>query len=279
MAYSIYTGRFDATIMATEIPALGIFERFALWRRMRRYRKGVGDLKAKVAALIACEEAPQPSKLQGRFGDTVATVLIDHSGSLNRFRNAETCLCISETLILALDQLGIRHEILGFTTDSWHGGNSRQLWLQNGEPKNPGRLCDLLHIIYRSHDDAAQSPPEELSNLLVPFLLKENIDGEALEWAEARLQNRAEKRKILFHISDGAPVDDSTILANSPAYLVDHLTSTIKRLEANDDIELYGMGVHHRVDEYFSCSIQAENIDDIPRDVVGFLVPILFDDA
>jgi len=273
MDYTNYTNQFDLVIAASQLPLPGFFDRFVLRRRTKSYRRAVRDLQAEVADLIGSSR----SNAGSQFDDTVVTVLMDHSGSLNRFGKAETCLCIVETLSLALEQFRVKHEILGFTTRCWKGGQSRQLWLQNGEPENPGRLCDLLHIVYRAHEDTIQTPPAELSHLLRPALLKENIDGEALEWAEDRLQRRSEGRKLLFHVSDGAPVDDSTILANNPTYLVDHLVETIKRLESGEEIELYGIGVHHRVDEYFSRAIQVDAIDSAPSVVVGFLAPIFFD--
>lgn len=273
MAYKNYTTQFDRMVSVSELPKSGVFERFNSRRRLKRYLETVGDLKTTVANLLA--KTSQPANIGAEFNDTIATIIIDHSGSLNCSGKAEICLCISETLIHAFEQLGIKHEVLGFTTESWQGGKSRQLWLQNGKPENPGRLCELLHIIYRTHDDSPERPVKGLRNLLHPALLKENIDGEALEWAETRLRGRSEKRKLLFHISDGAPVDHSTILANSPTYLVDHLTSIIRRLENDDDIELFGVGVHHRVDEYFSHSVQVETIDEAPDTLIAFLTSIL----
>lgn len=205
-----------------------------------------------------------------------ATILIDHSGSLNRFGKSDLALCAAETLALVFDILGIPHEILGFTTETWQGGRSREHWLQSGEPENPGRLCDLLHIIYRAFGSEGVSPPETLKQILRPELLKENVDGEALEWAENRLMQRPERDKLLILVSDGAPVDDSTMVSNTPpSILVDHLVSVIKRIDTQGLIHLLGVGVHHRVDEYFSESAMVESVADAPGQLVEFILPRL----
>src|SRR5215510_2677202 len=158
--------------------------------------------------------------------DTVACLLLDHSGSL-RGQRAILAVVIAEMIADYWDRIGIKYEILGFTTASWRGGKSREMWMRSGRPPNPGRLCDLLHIVHRSANDTYRGAPRSVRTLLSHKLLKENVDGEAVLWAATRLRNCHETRKILVVVSDGAPVDDSTLSVNSGALLYRHLKKVI----------------------------------------------------
>jgi len=181
--------------------------------------------------------------------DLAITVLVDHSGSL--LNNGGTGSVI---LRLALDTLAsifcgleIKHEILGFTTNTWLGGDSWKKWKKRWIYRRPGRVCDLLHIIYRTHDDEFSGPSPHFSNLFRRDLLKENIDGEAIAWAEDRLRRRSETRKVLIYIADGAPVDDATLQANSVNFLHDHCAEVIKSINTEGSIEIFGVGINYHL--------------------------------
>ncbi|MEZ0223890.1 MAG: hypothetical protein ACAH83_05000 [Alphaproteobacteria bacterium] len=271
--YQPYTTQFDRVVNAAELPAVPLLKKLGHWKRLKKHSKLVARLQTEVAEFL---EALPPDRIQALRSiarNTAATVLVDHSGSLKWPGITEIALCAVCTLLFLLDKLGIRHEVLGFTTPSWRGGNSRKLWIKNNRPEKPGRLCDLLHIIYKSHDnDEKKYFQSILSNLLRPDLLKENVDGEAIEWAASRLTSRVEQNKILFHVSDGAPVDDSTLHDNSGDYLIDHLKSVIKALEKEGKISLYGIGLHFKVSEYFPHSLNVDSASDASRILCKYIV-------
>lgn len=271
--YQPYTTRFDRVVNVAELPAVPLFKKFGHWIRLKKHSKLVERTQTEVAGFI---EGLPPEKIQALKSiavNTIATVLVDHSGSLKAYRNTEIAICVVYALLFLLDKLGVRYEVSAFTTRSWRGGNSRKLWIKNNRPENPGRLCDLLHIIYKSHDsDEKDHLKLILSNLLRPDLLKENVDGEAIEWAASRLAGRAEQKKILFHLSDGAPVDDSTLNDNHGFYLVDHLKSVVNALEEEGKIGLYGIGMHFKVREYFPHSINVVSASDAPRIVCKYVI-------
>ncbi|HTO30311.1 MAG TPA: CobT protein [Pararhizobium sp.] len=171
-----------------------------------------------------------------------------------------------------LRQLGCKVEILGFTTSSWRGGKSRIRWERSGEMEKPGRLCDLLHIVYRSAADTRISSLNYgLKNMLRPDLLKENVDGEALEWASERLFKRDETSKLLLVLSDGAPVDDSTLKANGPYYLIRHLAQVISRLESDERIHLMAIGLGHDVGKYYKISHRIDSSDQFGLGIIDLL--------
>ncbi|MGX5848824.1 cobaltochelatase CobT-related protein [Mesorhizobium sp. PL10] len=171
-----------------------------------------------------------------------------------------------------LRTLGVKVEVLGFTTRAWRGGASRLIWDADDRPHNPGRLNDLLHIIYREADDGRHSSiGHALKPMLRPDLPKENIDGEAIEWAAGRLRDRPEGRKILLVISDGAPVDDSTLAANGPDYLQDHILHVIGQIEAAGDIELLAIGLGFAVKRYYRVSVDCKIPDDLAGTMLAFL--------
>ena len=180
------------------------------------------------------------------FKDTVVTLLIDNSGSMRGRPITIAALC-ADILSRTLERCSVKVEILGFTTKNWKGGKSREAWNKNGKIKNPGRLNDLRHIIYKSADSQWRQSKKNLGLMLKEGILKENIDGEAIMWAYSRLKKRKEERKILMVISDGAPVDDSTLSVNSGDYLEKHLKKVVKFVENKNDIEILAIGIGHDV--------------------------------
>ncbi|AZO47488.1 MAG: cobalamin biosynthesis protein CobT [Mesorhizobium sp.] len=215
------------------------------------------------AADLAAEIRNGPSAPD--LANTVVSILVDHSGSMRgqKMLYAAASVDIAQEF---LRTLGIKVELLGFTTRAWRGGYSRQTWDADGRPKNPGRLNDLLHIVYREADDMRQgSIGHALKVMLRPDLLKENIDGEAIEWAADRLRKRPERRKILLVVSDGAPVDDSTLHANGPRYLQDHLFQVAVQLETAGDVELLAVGFGSYVDNSYRVSTNCEAPDELGR--------------
>lgn len=188
------------------------------------------------------------------FRDTVVTLLIDNSGSM-RGRPIETAAVCADVLSRTLERCGVKVEILGFTTKNWKGGKAKEHWLAAGKPPQPGRLNDLRHIVYKGADAPWRRARKNLGLMLKEGILKENIDGEALLWAFDRLKARAEQRRILMVISDGAPVDDSTQSANSSGYLERHLRKVISHLEARPDVEVLAIGIGHDVTRYYKRAV------------------------
>ena len=196
------------------------------------------------------------------FKDTVVSLLVDNSGSMRGRPITVAALC-SDILAKTLEKCLIKTEILGFTTKAWKGGESREKWIKKGKPSNPGRLNDLRHIIYKSADSPSRRSKQNLGLLLREGILKENIDGEALKWANSRLKNRQEKRKILIIISDGAPVDDSTLSVNPGNYLEKNLREVINQIQDNKEIELIAIGIGHDVSRYYSKAITIMDVDQL----------------
>ena len=196
------------------------------------------------------------------FKDTVVSLLIDNSGSMRGRPITVAALC-SDILAKTLERCLIKTEILGFTTKAWKGGASREKWIKEGKPSNPGRLNDLRHIVYKSADSPSRRSKQNLGLLLREGILKENIDGEALVWANNRLKNRQEKRKILIVISDGAPVDDSTLSVNPGNYLERNLRDVINQIEVRKEIELVAIGIGHDVSRYYSKAITIMDVDQL----------------
>ena len=196
------------------------------------------------------------------FKDTVVTLLIDNSGSM-RGRPITIAAICADILSRTLERCSVKVEILGFTTKNWKGGRSREKWNKNNKPKKPGRLNDLRHIIYKSADDQWRVAKYNLGLMLKEGLLKENIDGEAINWAFNRLGKRKEERKILMVISDGAPVDDSTLSVNSGDFLEKHLKRTVKYIENKSDIEILAIGIGHDVSRYYSKAIKIVDVQEL----------------
>jgi cobaltochelatase CobT len=196
------------------------------------------------------------------FKDTVVTLLIDNSGSMRGRPITIAALC-ADILSRTLERCSVKVEILGFTTKNWKGGKSREHWSNNNKPKKPGRLNDLRHIIYKNADTQWRQSKKNLGLMLKEGLLKENIDGEAISWAFNRLKKRKEERKILMVISDGAPVDDSTLSVNSGDYLEKHLKKMVKFIENKTDIEILAIGIGHDVSRYYAKAIKITDVQEL----------------
>jgi len=196
------------------------------------------------------------------FRDTVVTLLLDNSGSM-RGRPITVAATCADILARTLERCGVKVEILGFTTRAWKGGQSREAWLQAGKPPNPGRLNDLRHLIYKSADAPWRRARRNLGLMMREGLLKENIDGEALDWAHQRLLGRPEQRKILMMISDGAPVDDSTLSVNPGNYLERHLRYVIEEIETRSPVELIAIGIGHDVTRYYRRAVTIVDAEEL----------------
>ena len=211
------------------------------------------------------------------FKDTVVTLLLDNSGSM-RGRPIMVAACCADILARTLERCGVKVEILGFTTRAWKGGQSREAWLAAGKPSGPGRLNDLRHIIYKKADAPWRRSKRSLALMMREGLLKENIDGEALAWAHNRLLGRPEQRRILMMISDGAPVDDSTLSVNSGCYLERHLRQVIEEIETRSPVELIAIGIGHDVTRYYRRAVTITDPSELAGAMTDKLVE-MFDDT
>ena len=193
--------------------------------------------------------------------DWAICLLVDQSGSMRDDPIAHTAATV-RGVSQAWTAAGARIAVFGFSTVGWHGGKARQDWLWNGQPKRPGRLCALLHVIYKDFDRPFDD--DDWAAMLYPDLLRENIDGEAIVWAAGMLCQRHEAHKALIVVSDGAPVDDITLLHNGPSYLERHLRATIRAIEQGHDIHIAALGVGFAVDRYYALSETAKRLEDLP---------------
>jgi len=305
--YKVYTNRFDETVPAAEladeeeltrlrnqldrqIETLGsVVGKLAnkLQRRLlaQQNRSWNFDLEegmldaARLARVVTDPMHPLSFKQEKdiEFQDTVVTLLLDNSGSMRGRPITLSAIC-ADILARTLERCNVKVEILGFTTRTWKGGQSREAWLADGRPGNPGRLNDLRHIIYKAADAPWRRARKSLGLMLKEGLLKENIDGEALLWAHERLLTRSEKRRILMVISDGAPVDDSTLSVNSASYLDKHLRQSIGWMEERSPVELVAIGIGHDVTRYYKRAVMISDAEQLGGAVIDQLVD-LFDVA
>ena len=212
------------------------------------------------------------------FRDTVVSLLIDNSGSM-RGRPITVAAMCADILARTLERCGVKVEILGFTTRAWKGGQSRERWVQEGKPRNPGRLNDLRHIIYKAADAPWRRSRRAIGLMLREGLLKENIDGEALNWAYRRILARSEHRRILMVISDGAPVDDSTLSVNPGNYLERHLREIIKEIEGRSAVELIAIGIGHDVTRYYRRAVTIVDAEELGGTMMKKLAELFDEDA
>ncbi|MDE0780528.1 MAG: cobaltochelatase subunit CobT [Alphaproteobacteria bacterium] len=234
---------------------------------------------ARLTRVVTSPTHPLSFKLEKdmNFRDTVVTLLIDNSGSM-RGRPISVAAMSADILARTLERCGVKVEILGFTTRAWKGGQSREKWLADGKPANPGRLNDLRHIIYKSADAPWRRARKNLGLMLREGLLKENIDGEALLWAHNRLLARPEQRRILMIVSDGAPVDDSTLSVNAGNYLEKHLRQIIEWIETYSPVELLAIGIGHDVTRYYDRAVTIVDAEQLGGTVMDQLAE-LFDEV
>ena len=306
--YQAYIDEFDEVIDATELCEMeeltrlrhhldqqlshvqGIIGRLAnrLQRKLmaKQQRSWEFDLDeglldaARLTRVIVNPEHPLSYKKekQTEFRDTVVTLLIDNSGSM-RGRPIAVAAMSADILARTLERCGVKVEILGFTTRAWKGGQSREKWLAGGKPASPGRLNDLRHIIYKSADVPYRRARKCLGLMLREGLLKENIDGEALLWAHNRLLARSEQRQILMVISDGAPVDDSTLSVNPGNYLENHLRAVIEWIEARSPVELTAIGIGHDVTRYYRRAVTIMDAEQLGGTMMDSLADLFDEDA
>jgi len=225
--------------------------------------EGILDV-ARLARVVANPTTPLSFKVEKdtEFRDTVVTLLLDNSGSM-RGRPISIAAICADVLARTLERCQVKVEILGFTTRAWKGGQSRERWLADGRPQAPGRLNDLRHIVYKPADAPWRRSRDNLGLMMKEGLLKENIDGEALEWAHRRMVARREVRKILMVISDGAPVDDSTLSVNPANYLEKHLRDVIAMIEKRGAVELLAIGIGHDVTRYYERAVTITDVDQL----------------
>jgi cobaltochelatase CobT len=205
---------------------------------------------------------------QTDFRDTIVTLLIDNSGSMRGRPIAIAAMC-TDILAKTLERCGVKVEILGFTTRAWKGGKSRDLWIERGRPVHPGRLNDLRHIVYKNADAPLRRAHKNFGLMLKEGILKENIDGEALVWAHNRIARRPEQRKIMVVISDGAPVDDSTLSVNPSNILERDLHTVIKWIEGVKQVELTAIGIGHDVGRYYSRAMTITDADELASALIS----------
>ncbi len=211
------------------------------------------------------------------FKDTLVTILIDNSGSMRGKPISVAAIC-ADILSRTLERCSVKVEILGFTTKHWKGGSSREVWMKNSKPNSPGRLNDLRHIIYKSADTPWRLAKKNMGLMLKEGLLKENIDGEALKWAFEKMSKRKEERKILMVISDGAPVDDSTLSTNSSDFLETNLKNTVQWIENKTNVELLAIGIGHDVTRYYKKAVKITDVQDLGDVMINQLTDLFKDD-
>ena len=306
--YKVYTKKFDEEIAATELCDADELDRLRayldsqltglqsvvtklanrLQRRLMAQQSRSWDFDQEEGLLDAARLArvvvsPGHSlsykvERETEFKDTVVTLLIDNSGSM-RGRPISIAAISADIIARTLERCGVKVEILGFTTRSWKGGQSREDWVEKGKPKNPGRLNDLRHIVYKAADLPWRRARKNLGLMLREGLLKENIDGEALMWAHNRLLARPEQRRILMVISDGAPVDDATLSANPGNYLEKHLRDVIEFIETKSDVELTAIGIGHDVTRYYRRAVTIVDAEELGGTMMANLAELFDEDT
>ena len=303
LKYKIYTTNFDSVVNAkslcdaseiiklrqqlnkqtdkldTTITILANKLQRKLLAKQRRWwefdlEEGVLD-SGKLARVIVSPENSLSYKkeAESNFKDTIVTLLIDNSGSM-RGRPITIAAISTDILAKTLERCGVKVEVLGFTTKTWKGGRARDSWIKSNKPEKPGRLNELLHIIYKHADHPIRRSKQNFGIMLKEGLLKENIDGEALEWSFKRILSKPEKRKILMVISDGAPVDDSTLSSNDGNLLDLHLRNIIKTIEKKSNVELTAIGIGHDVSRYYAKAVTIHDVDELAEVMSKKLIEI-----
>ncbi len=296
--YKVYTKKFDEEIAATELCDADELDRLRayldsqltglqsvvtklanrLQRRLMAQQSRSWDFDQEEGLLDAARLArvvvsPGHSlsykvERETEFKDTVVTLLIDNSGSM-RGRPISIAAISADIIARTLERCGVKVEILGFTTRAWKGGHTREKWLADGKPQQPGRLNDLRHIVYKQADEPWRRARRNLGLMMREGLLKENIDGEALLWAHQRLLARPEDRRILMVISDGAPVDDSTLSVNRAGYLEAHLRKVIEWIEKSSPVQLVAIGIGHDVTRYYKRAVTIMDVEQLGGTMIG----------
>ncbi len=306
--YKVFTSQFDEEIFAPDLcdaeelarlrgyldqqlaPMSSVVSRLAnklqrlLWAQQNRHwefdlEEGMLDT-SRLPRIIIDPMYPLSFKREKdtNFRDTIVTLLLDNSGSM-RGRPIMVAAMCADILGRTLERCAVKTEILGFTTRAWKGGQSREKWTADGKPAHPGRLNDLRHIIYKAADEPWRRAKKNLGLMMREGLLKENIDGEALMWAHKRLMARTEQRKILMVISDGAPVDDSTLSVNAGNYLERHLRRVIDDIEEKSSVELTAIGIGHDVTRYYKRAVTIVDAEQLGGAMTTQLISLFEEDA
>jgi len=262
--YRVYTREFDRVLTAADLPA--ILHELSPDRKKGHFERDDGFWRHQIAKAEGIYSAfegttPHDEHQASELNDTAVLLLVDQSGSMRGERMAWVAAG-TRRLAEELSRRGSNVSVAGYTTAGWHGGFARQQWILRGKPTRPGRLCALLHILYQPFD-APSFDVDGWRQMLNPDILRENVDGEALEWGAALLRERTEKRRILFVVSDGAPVDDSTLINNGPSYMHRHFLDVRDHLLAAGDLELMAFGADYRVAEYYPTSRDGCNAPDL----------------
>ena len=306
--YKVFTREFDEEIGAEQLSSLEELERLRAYldRELRALSSAVSRLANRLQRRLLAQQSRawdfdleegtlDASRLPRviidpmhalsfkrerdmEFRDTVVTLLLDNSGSM-RGRPIMVAACCADILARTLERCGVKVEILGFTTRAWKGGQAREQWLAAGKPQGPGRLNDLRHIVYKTADSPWRRAKRSLALMMREGLLKENIDGEALAWAHRRLMARPEQRRILMMISDGAPVDDSTLSVNSGSYLEQHLRQVIDEIEMRSPVELIAIGIGHDVTRYYRRAVTITDPSELAGAMTDQLVELFEEKA
>jgi len=304
--YQIFTSQFDEVVQAIELatPEEALRLRQQLDQLIAPHQTTIGKLANRLQRLLQAQQnrswqynleeglldtsqlhriVSRPGdplsfkqESESKFKDTVVSLLIDSSGSM-RGRSMTLAAICGDIIGSTLERCYVKTELLGFTTKHWKGGDSRKAWVNQGSPPGPGRLNDLRHIIYKSADDNFRRARKSFGIMLREGLLKENVDGEALAWAHQRLSKRTEERKILIVISDGAPVDDSTLSTNHSNFLDNHLRQIIHSIENQSNVELLAIGIGHDVTKYYAKSITINRAEELAEALLDKLTELFND--
>jgi cobaltochelatase CobT len=271
--YGVYCCDFDIEVEAKDLVSTLGLPRVSSEQLLATIEDGLGAWRVRhdFAALESAARIRSTTS-QEVLKDTVISLLVDHSGSMG----GQRMLLAAGAVRMAsdfLDGLRVKHEVLGFTTVRWRGGLSRQKWLRSGRPPYPGRLNDVLHIIYCNAGERLNM--HHCATMLRPELLKENLDGEAIQWAASRLRKRGENRKSIIVVSDGAPVDESTLYENGAKYLENHLRSVIQEIAQAGDVQLSAIGINFSVDRYYQRSIAVTSPDDLGTAILQLIEQLL----
>lgn len=272
--YTVYTKQHDLVLRGRDVPNVLATDTFlkakgwllrdgSIWQRKVAAARGI---ETAMAGSIA---VPPP------LDDWAICLLVDQSGSMRDDPISHTAAAV-RLVSSAWTAAGACVAVLGFSTVGWHGGKSRQDWLWNGQPKRPGRLCALLHVIYKNFDRAFDD--DDWAAMLHPDILRENIDGEAIAWAAGILGERSETHKALIVVSDGAPVDDTTLLHNGSAYLERHLRSNIHAIEHGHEMRVAALGVGFAVDRYYALSETVKRLEDLPVAFNALILKVINED-
>ena len=277
--YKIYTTDFDQEVFASELTVDSAYQ----WKPLAtgeydQFLDDIAEAEQELERLLQLAE-PKVAQLKRQSllseAGKAVTLLLDHSGSLRvrgSKRGYQKAFLLANLFACCARALGVPHEILGFTTSEWRGGQARTQWQREGGCSNPGRLCPILHIVYSEFDD---SGVPDMRALLRPDLLKENVDGEAVLWAAQRMSSSGMGRQDLIVVSDGAPVDDSTLSANGERYLWDHLKAVLVDLKKRGDVQLHGVGIEHDLSKLYPNTIRVDEASDLTTVALPFFEKVL----